>query len=141
MKNNPTAVHTPTNEILQEVLKTFLSNDISELKDCWQKYGANTCVRITADDNFYSNRIGFASLQFYAENGYSIISFSKFNADHCFSNDLNESKQNTDTIDALDFDYDAILTKYGPEGCYEIAEKLIAIANEDISDSYYDSFK
>lgn len=140
MKNNPTAVHTPTNEILQEVLKTLEVNDISELRDCWQKYGANTCVRITADDNFFSDKIGYASLQFYAENGYNIISFSKFNINGLTEHWKNQ-ESNTESTDTIDFDYDAILTKYGPEGCYEIAEKLIAIANEDISDSYYDSFK
>ena len=32
--------------------------------------------------------------------------------------------------------YEDLLRTYGPEGCYEIANALISIADKDISDSY-----
>jgi len=31
------------------------------------------------------------------------------------------------------FDYNALLNEYGPEGLYEIANKLIEVADEDVS--------
>jgi hypothetical protein len=32
-----------------------------------------------------------------------------------------------------DIDFDLLLSKYGPEGLYEIADKLKAIADDDVS--------
>ena len=35
-------------------------------------------------------------------------------------------------------DVDALLNKYGPEGLYDLAQKLLDAANEDVSDSIND---
>jgi hypothetical protein len=39
-----------------------------------------------------------------------------------------------------DINYYEMLDKYGPEGCYEIAQALMKVANEDISDALESDF-
>jgi len=35
----------------------------------------------------------------------------------------------------FNFDYEWVLQKYGPEGCYAIARNLIAYANRDVEEA------
>ena len=47
---------------------------------------------------------------------------------------IENDKMNVNTSEELEipFDYDSVLNAYGPEGCYQIANKLIEIANADV---------
>jgi len=50
--------------------------------------------------------------------------------------DLDKCKRDSNPIDfSQDIDFEYLLNKYGPEGLYELADKLKDIANEDVSDA------
>lgn len=46
---------------------------------------------------------------------------------------MKRSEEKNPIFDEIDVDY--LLTKYGPEGIYDLAQKLLDAANEDISDT------
>ena len=37
-------------------------------------------------------------------------------------------------------DIDKLLTKYGPDGLYELARQLMEAADKDVSDSYFEPY-
>ena len=46
---------------------------------------------------------------------------------------MKRSKEKNPIFDEINIDY--LLNKYGPEGLYDLAHKLLDAANEDISDA------
>ena len=56
--------------------------------------------------------------------------------DECLKYDISSIKDNSDeVIDYPDIDFDDLLNKYGPEGLYDIADKLIKMADKDMYDA------
>ena len=58
-------------------------------------------------------------------------------------NDIKDFIKRSNSLETVydDFDFEAVLNKYGPEGCYQIAEKLIKLADEDIRNALSENYK
>lgn len=58
-------------------------------------------------------------------------------------NDIKDFIKKSNSLENVfdDFDFDAVLNKYGPEGCMQIAERLIKIAHEDVRNALNENYK